>query len=116
MNKAFLLLFLIFVSLVGFMVKLPRAFRGIGFELHALFHFCASILLLLLFPKRHFFILIGLVFFGIMIEVFQHVSNFILDRRIHGNFDPLDIKYNVLGILLVFLPFYGFKAWKTVLN
>ena len=114
MNKAFLLLFLIFVSLVGFMVKLPRAFRGIGFELHALFYFCASIFLLLLFPKRHFFILIGLVFFGIMIEVLQHVSNFILDRRIHGNFDPLDIKYNVLGILLVFIPYYGLKILKSI--
>jgi hypothetical protein len=112
MKKAFLLVFMIFCSLVGFMLKLPRPFQKIGFELHAAFYFFASIFLLILFPKKHVLIFLGLVFFGVLIEGFQHASNFILDKKIHGNFDPLDIKYNLVGICFVFIPFYLFKFIK----
>ena len=115
-SRTSLLVFIIICSIIGFMVKLPTPFRGIGFELHAAFYFCASIFLLILFPKRHIVILFGLVFFGIMIEVMQHVSNFILEKRIHGNFDPEDVKYNLLGVFLVFIPFYGLKILGKLLN
>lgn len=108
-NRSAILIFLIICSFIGFMVKLPVPFRGIGFELHAAFYFCASIFLLILFPKKHILILFGLIFFGIMIEVMQHASNFVLEKRIHGNFDPLDVKFNLKGIFLVFVPFYGLK-------
>ncbi len=108
-NRIPIFIFLLITSLIGFMVKLPRPFRGIGFELHATFYFFASIFLLVLFPKKHLFILIGLVVFGVMIEVLQHASNFILEKRIHGNFDPLDVQYNLIGVFLVFVPFYGFR-------
>ena len=116
MNKIFILMSLIACSLIGFMVKLPRPFRGIGFELHAAFYVFASIFLLILFPKKHLFILIGLMVFGVMIEIFQHASNFILDKRIHGNFDPLDIKYNLIGVFLVFVPFYGVKILNKMFS
>jgi hypothetical protein len=108
-NRSALLIFLIICSFIGFMVKLPLPFRGIGFELHAAFYFLASIFLFILFPKKHVLILFGLIFFGIMIEVMQHASNYVLEKRIHGNFDPLDVKYNLMGIFLVFVPFYGLK-------
>ena len=115
-NRFSLLIFLIISSIIGFMVKLPVPFRGIGFELHAAFYFCASIFLLILFPKKHILILIGLVFFGIAIEVMQHASNFVLEKRIHGNFDPLDVEYNLKGIFLVFVPFYGFKILSNIIK
>lgn len=108
-NRISLLVFLIICSFIGFMIKLPTPFQGVGFELHAAFYFCASIFLLILFPKRHLVILFGLVFFGVMIELMQSASNYILEKRIHGNFDPKDIKYNLLGVFLVFIPFYGLK-------
>jgi hypothetical protein len=44
-----------------------------------------------------------------MIEVMQDASNYVLEKRIHGDFDPLDVKYNLKGIFLVFVPFYGLK-------
>ena len=82
MNKAFLLGFLILVSLVGFMVKLPRPIQNIGFELHTAFYFFASIVLLILFPKKHILVLVGLICFGIMIELFQDASNYILQKHL----------------------------------
>lgn len=115
-NRFSLLIFLIISSIIGFMVKLPVPFRGIGFELHAAFYFCATIFLLILFPKKHILILIGLVFFGIAIEVMQHASNFVLEKRIHGNFDPLDVEYNLKGIFLVLVPFYGFKVLAKLMR
>ncbi len=111
-----LLILFIVGSFIGFMVKLPAPFRKIGFELHATFYFLASIFLLILFPKRHFFVLTGLIFFGVFIEVMQHLSNFILEKRIHGNFDPLDVKCNLLGVFLVFIPFYFFKILVKMFN
>ncbi len=116
MHKVFLLGSLILCSLVGFMVKLPRPFRNIGFELHAAFYFFASIFLLFLFPKKHILVLVGLICFGIMIELFQDASNIILEKRIHGDFDPKDLIYNILGILLVFVPFYCFKFLNILLR
>jgi hypothetical protein len=72
-------------------------------------HFIFVLFLLILFPKKHILILFGLIFFGIMIEVMQDASNYVLEKRIHGDFDPLDVKYNLKGIFLVFVPFYGLK-------
>jgi hypothetical protein len=115
MNKVLLLIALIVTSVIGFMVKLPKPLRGFGFELHAAFYCLASIFLLILFPKRHFLVLIGLIFFGIIIEVFQHASNYILDKRIHGNFDPIDIQYNLIGVFLVFIPFYLIKILRKLI-
>lgn len=114
MNRILLLLFLAVCSMIGFLVKLPKPFRHVGFEMHAAFYFCASIVLLLLFPKRHFWVGLGLATFGVMIEFMQEFSNLLLNKKIHGNFDPKDVAYNLTGIFLVFVPFYGFKILKSL--
>ena len=113
MNRILLLLFLAVCSMIGFLVKLPKPFRHVGFEMHAAFYFCASVVLLFLFPKRHLLVGIGLAAFGVLIELMQHASNRLVHKRIHGNFDPEDIAYNISGILLVFVPFYVFKLLRN---
>lgn len=116
MNKLTLVIVLTALSFIGFMLKIPGPLQPYGFKLHAAFYFFASIFLLGIFPKWHFLILIGLIFFGIAIEKFQSLSNSFFDRRIHGNFDPEDIKYNLYGIFLSFIPFYGFKILGKIFS
>jgi len=87
-------------SVIGFMVRLPSVFHHYDKELHALFYFSSTIITNLLFPKKWHFIALILFLFGIMIESLQHFSNGLLHKKIHGNFDIQDIKYNIIGLIL----------------
>ena len=117
-SKIFLLLFLFMASCVGFMWKLPSAFRGHDKFLHAAFYFCAAAFLHFLFRKRALVILAGLFLFGVAIEWAQEYSNKVTGKRIHGRFDILDVYANSKGLLLyagLWLVFMVGK-WLLVAN
>lgn len=117
-SKIFLLLFLFMASCVGFMWKLPSAFRGHDKFLHAAFYFCAAAFLHFLFRKRALLILVGLFLFGVAIEWAQEYSNKVTGRRIHGRFDIEDVYANSKGLLLyagLWLVFMVGK-WLLVAN
>lgn len=107
--KLYLALTLFAFSIVGFMMKLPRFFHHYDKELHALFYFFATCFLLLLYSKRWFIIPVSLFVFGVLIELAQNFSNKIsiriIGKRIHGRFDPEDIFFNLLGILIGLVAF-----------
>lgn len=92
------------ISIFGFMLKLPSAFRYIDKELHAAFYFLAAAFLNLLFAKRNMFIhaaiFISLYVFGMAIEFAQAYSNRFFHKRIHGRYDVEDIKANLTGLIL----------------
>jgi glycopeptide antibiotics resistance protein len=100
-------------SVIGYMVRLPRIFSKINMELHAAFYFGAILVLSVLFPKKWGVIAVLLTLFGVFIEVAQHYSNKIsirlIGKRIHGNFDPFDIAYNVLGLCIGLVVFHSFR-------
>ena len=112
-NKYLLLLFFTFLSIVGFMIKLPSVFSEFNRELHALFYLCATLVLTLMFPNRWTLIGIGLLIFGILIEFAQEFSNKIsirlIGKRIHGEFDIVDVKYNLFGIVVGLFIFLGYR-------
>lgn len=107
--KLFFLIGMLMTSVIGFMVKLPRIFHQMDKELHALFYCCCFLFCCLLYPKRWFSILLALTFFGFAIEWAQDFSNKIsirlVGKRIHGRFDPEDIKYNLIGLFIGLLIF-----------
>lgn len=107
-RKFFILkLLVIFVSCViaiyCFMIKLPVPLRKIDTELHAIFFFSAAAFLNLIFCVKEInnhLMIFGLLFTsGVLIEFAQEYSNTLVTKRIHGNFDPLDIKYNLFGLI-----------------
>ena len=107
---------LIALSVIGFMVRLPRVFSHYDKELHALFYFLAAGILNMLFSElklmRHILIFAGLFIFGIGIELVQHYSNRLLHSRIHGHFDPDDVFSNFIEQSIFSLSFamlYFFK-------
>ena len=112
--KLYLALLLFAFSVVGFMMKLPRFFHHFDKEMHALFYFWATCFLLLLYPKRWLIIPASLFVFGLLIEFAQDFSNKIsiriIGKRIHGRFDPEDIFFNLLGVLIGLVAFYLLKA------
>jgi len=112
-NKYLLLFFFTFLSIVGFMIKLPSVFSEFNRELHALFYLCATLVLTLMFPNRWTLIGIGLLIFGILIEFAQEFSNKIsirlIGRKIHGNFDIEDVKFNTIGIFFGLFIFLGYR-------
>jgi hypothetical protein len=89
-------------SIIGFMLKLPSRFRHYDKELHSGFYFLAALFLNVLFSKgkllNHFLIAILLIMFGIGIELAQEYSNRFFIVKIHGRFDPEDIKANIFGL------------------
>jgi hypothetical protein len=101
--KAFLVFFCLVASIVGFMVKLPSGFRHYDKELHAIFYFLAAGFLNVLFTNgkltRHILIFFILFIFSISIEYAQEYSNHFLHARIHGRYDPEDVKYNLRGLI-----------------
>ena len=101
---------LLVVSFFGFMIKLPAFFRNHDRELHFLFYLLASVYLSLLYTSKkiqaHIILSAVLFIFGLGIEILQELSNHILQKKIHGNFDPVDLKYNVLGLFTASL-FWG---------
>jgi VanZ family protein len=92
------------VSIIGFMVKLPRVFSHHDKELHFLFYFGAAVILNYLFVKKnflyHMIVAWILMFTGVFIECAQELSNLFVEKRIHGNFDPEDIIFNTLGLMV----------------
>lgn len=113
-TKLFLILIFTGCAILGFMIKLPRVFHYYDKELHACFYFFALLFLTALYPKKWTIISILLFGFGFAIEFAQEFSNQIslrlIGKKIHGNFDVLDIKYNLIGLMsgiVVFLLFRG---------
>lgn len=105
-----------------FMIKLPAPFRKMDTELHATFFFSASAFINILFAiktVRNHLLVFGMLFlFGSLIEFAQEYSNSFFKHRIHGNFDPIDLKYNLTGIclfsLLWLLYFITRKLKKSI--
>jgi hypothetical protein len=108
-----MLVFICFVlSVLGFMVKLPAVFRHHDKELHAAFYFLAAGFLNVLFTDgklaRHLLIFAILYFFSISIEYTQEYSNKFFHARIHGRYDPEDVKYNLRGLIafsMIWVPY-----------
>lgn len=90
-------------SVIGFMLKLPSAFRHSDKELHAAYYFLAAFFLNILYTNgklwRHAVIFGALYLFGFVIEHSQAYSNKFFRTRIHGRYDPEDMKYNVMGLV-----------------
>jgi hypothetical protein len=103
-QKILILLIAFVFTFIGFMIKLPSVFRSIDQELHALFYFLAAAFLNVLFGVKkllpHALIFFLLHFFGIAIEYLQSYSNRFFKTRIHGRYDPLDVEYNLKGLIL----------------
>jgi len=99
------------LSCFGFLIKLPGPLRGMDTELHALFFFLAAAFFNILFGVRKLethFLIVGMLFlFGALIEFSQEYSNKLVGKRIHGRFDPEDLKCNLIG-LAVFSAFWLF--------
>lgn len=116
--KIFIVLFCFTASVIGFMIKLPSAFRGIDKELHTLFYFFAAAALNILFSNKNivWHVVIGLMLFlfGVSIEYAQEYSNKLLHVRIHGRFDPEDVKSNLMGILAFSGLWFPFVAIRFV--
>jgi ABC-type sulfate transport system permease component len=105
-----LIVTLLMLSFFGFMLKLPSVFRHHDRELHFLFYLLTAIFFNLIFGKEKLTYLVTIFFslliFGIGIEVLQELSNHISTKKIHGNFDPVDVFYNILGLIVATL-FWG---------
>lgn len=100
----------VIVSIIGFMIKLPRAFHNYDKELHASFYFLGFLFLSYLFQNRLVLITLVLAMSGVVIEYAQELSNKVtirlIGRKIHGRFDIEDIRYNILGLALGMLVFF----------
>ena len=109
--KIILLIFLTLIAVYCFMIKLPKPLRQYDTELHAIFFFSAAAFINILFlvkSMRDHLLIFGMLFlFGSLIEYAQEFSNTLVRKRIHGNFDPHDLKYDLIG-LSVFSVFYFF--------
>jgi ABC-type sulfate transport system permease component len=105
-----LIVTLLMLSFFGFMLKLPSVFRHHDRELHFLFYLLTAIFFNLILGKEKLTYLVTIFFslliFGIGIEVLQELSNHISTKKIHGNFDPVDVFYNILGLIVATL-FWG---------
>ena len=91
------------ISVAGFMIRLPGVFRHHDREMHAAYYFIAAAFFTLLFAGKNFWIhlliIAMLAAFGMAIEYAQEYSNQLVHRRIHGRFDPEDVKYNIMGLI-----------------
>jgi hypothetical protein len=91
------------IAIYCFLIKLPKPLRKIDTELHAVFFFSVAAFLNLLFTikklDKHFLVFGMLFLFGALIEFAQEYSNIVVKKKIHGKFDPLDLKYDLLGLL-----------------
>lgn len=108
------------IAIIGFMVKLPSAFRHIDKELHAVFYFLAAAFLNVLFAKgklvRHVIIFAALYLFSMAIEYGQAYSNKFFRSRIHGRFDPEDLEWNLKGLVAFSLLWLVFTGLMLLFN
>ncbi len=90
-------------AVIGFLMKLPSAFKHIDKELHFAFYFLAAAFLNILFNIRNFvnhILVSGLLYlFGIGIEFAQENYNKLFHVHFHGRFDPEDVKANLTGLI-----------------
>jgi hypothetical protein len=118
--KALLVFICLLLSTLGFMVKLPAVFRHFDKELHATFYFVAAGFLNILFTKgkltRHLLIFIVLYLFSISIEYAQEFSNKLFHARIHGRYDPEDVKANLKGLVAFSAIWACYTLAVTVYN
>jgi hypothetical protein len=118
--KALLVFICLILSILGFMVKLPSGFRHFDKELHATYYFIAAGFLNILFTNgkftRHILIFVVLYFFSISIEHAQEYSNKFFRVRIHGRYDPEDVKYNLRGLIVFSALWITYKLAMTVYN
>lgn len=118
--KAILIFLWFIASVVGFMVKLPSGFRHFDKELHAAFYFLAAGFLNILFTDgkftRHLLIFVLLYLFSVSIEFAQEYSNKLLHMRIHGRYDPEDVKYNLRGLIAFSVLWVPYRLALTVYN
>ncbi len=102
-TKIFLITVCFALAILGFMLKLPTQFRHYDKELHTLFYFSAAAFLNLLFSNKniaiHLLIFGILYFFGVSIEYAQAWSNKFFEVRIHGRYDPEDVRSNLKGLI-----------------
>ena len=105
-------------SIIGFMVKLPSAFRHYDKELHSLFYFLAAAFLNILFANRkitrHILIFSFLYLLGVSIEYAQAYSNKFFQVRIHGRYDKEDVLANVKGVIafsVLWIVYIGFTSF-----
>ena len=104
--KALFTICLFLCSVIGFMVRLPREFHNYDKQLHAFFYFAAAILINFIYPKKWIPTTLSLLLFGVAIEFLQEFSNKIIGKKIHGNFDIQDVKYNTIGLVIGIVCFY----------
>lgn len=101
-TKIAIVIFCFIASVIGFLVKLPSAFRHIDKELHFAYYFLAAALLNILFGIRnfakHILVSVILYFFGVGIEFAQEMYNKVFHVRFHGRYDPEDVKANLEGL------------------
>ncbi len=115
-QKIFIASFCFAIAVIGFMVKLPSAFRHYDKVLHSVFYFLAAAFLNILFAKRHIVIFIFLYLFGIGIELSQAYSNKLLKTRIHGRYDPEDVQSNLKGLIVFSVLWCLYKLIRFVLK
>jgi hypothetical protein len=118
--KAGLVLICLIASIVGFMIKLPSGFRHFDKQLHATFYFLAAGFLNILFTNgkftRHILIFAILYVFSISIEHAQAYSNKFFHVRIHGRYDPEDVKYNLRGLIAYSALWITYRLALTAYN
>jgi VanZ family protein len=119
-NKVLIVLVLAVVSIIGFMMKLPREFRSIDKELHFLFYFFAAVVINYLFVKRKFVYHIAVFFAlfsaGVLIEYAQEFSNYLVVNKIHGNFDIVDVFFNTVGLVLYSFIWIMWRSFIALFN
>jgi hypothetical protein len=118
--KILLVICWLIASVVGFMVKLPSAFRHHDKELHAAFYFLAAGFLNVLLTNgklvRHIIIFVVLYLFSVSIEFAQEYSNKFFHVRIHGRYDPEDVKHNLMGLVAFSAVWVVYRLVITVYN
>jgi hypothetical protein len=120
--KSWTKIFLVFafagLSVLGFMIKLPSAFRHVDKEMHSIFYFMAAAFLNLLFAERkiarHLLIFGILYLFGVSIEYAQEYSNKFFHVRIHGRYDKEDILSNLKGLIAFSIPWFLYVVFSFV--
>ena len=117
-QKLFVTAFCLAVVVVGFLIKLPSAFRQYDKQLHASFYLLTAAMLNSVFAKKNFLIHLLIFSFlfcmGIAIEYAQEYSNRFFAQRIHGRFDPEDVKWNLIG-LIAFSAIWASIIWIRML-
>lgn len=117
-TKIFLVGAFLGLSVLGFMVKLPAAFRHIDKEMHTLFYFLAAAFLNVLFANnkihRHLLIFVILFVLGVSIEYAQEYSNAFFHKKIHGRYDKADVEANLKGLIAFSIVWFIYFCFRLV--